>query len=118
MKIPCIVTRDTNRYLNSIDRANADAEWLEEKEDELFADYVVLIKDFYSKREKADAFFNEVMELADYDQLNKLIRSAYSSRDECRNFWMDFVDDLLRKRAAADAIAELDKLKMNGAGDY
>lgn len=111
MRHPCIVEQDTYKHLCCVDAARADQEWLDAKTEELVDEYTALIKNFYNKDAEADAFFSELMELADVAEVDKMIRAAYSSYEQGRNFWQKFVDGLIEKRALLDAKIAFEELK-------
>lgn len=111
MRHPCIVEQDTNKHLRLADEACTKEEWINDKAEELVDEYTALIKNFYNKDAEADAFFSELMELADVTEVDRMIRTAYSSYEQGRNFWQKFVDGLIEKRAMLDAELALEELK-------
>lgn len=110
MRHPCVVTQDTNRYLRQVDEALEKEEWICDKADELIEEYTDLVRNTYTRREEADEFFSELMELADVEEVDRLIRAAYISHTESRNHWQKFVDSLIEKRAMLDAELAYDRL--------
>lgn len=110
MRHPCVVTQDTNKYLRQVDEALEKEEWICDKADELIEEYDELIRDFYKKDAKANEFFSELLQLADIDELDRMIRGAYVSRTEGRDYWGSFIKGLIEKRAMLDAELAYDRL--------